>query len=153
MSEKKRKRTSLDAGQRPDKRAAIVQTEPDSVRVTLIPEEDGWAPVIASTPGLSLPTNTSMTPCTKTRKNDTASIGKSHLSQSEHLLHTSSHTKIDYTAREEEGGGAGGLLQHYLGVYDPQSGHLQLVRARKLVLRGSLRPVPSAPDEVVEQSN
>ncbi|KAI4281060.1 MAG: hypothetical protein L6R35_005756 [Caloplaca aegaea] len=46
MSEKKRKRTSLDAGQRPGKRAAIVQKEPDSIRVTLIPEEDEWAPVI-----------------------------------------------------------------------------------------------------------
>lgn len=111
------------------------------------------AHISANTPGLSFPSNTSLTPYAKARKNDTSSTGKSLLSKSEHLLHTSSHAKIDYTAREEEGRGVGGLLQHYLGVYDPQSGQLQLVRARKLVLRGSVRPVPSPGEEAVKQTS
>ncbi|KAI4113077.1 MAG: hypothetical protein LQ345_005871, partial [Seirophora villosa] len=153
MSEKKRKRASHDAEQRPKKRAATVPSESSLVKVSLIPEEDEWAPVIANTPGLSFPSNTSLTPYAKPRKNDTSSTGKSLLSKSEHLLHTSSHAKIDYIAREEEGRGTGGLLQHYLGVYDPQSGQLQLVRARKLVLRGSVRPVPSPGEEAVKQTS
>ncbi|KAL9008557.1 MAG: hypothetical protein Q9173_006330, partial [Seirophora scorigena] len=153
MSEKKRKRASHDAGQRPNKRAATLPSEPGLVEVSLIPEEDEWAPVIANTPGVSFPPNTSLTPYAKARKNDTSSTGKSLLSKSEHLLHTSSHAKIDYIAREEEGGGAGGLLQHYLGMYDPQSGQLQLVRARKLVLRGSVRPVPSPGEEAVNHTS
>lgn len=77
------------------------------------------------------------------RGDDTSSTGKSQIISSEHLLHTSAHSKIDYIAREEEGDGNGGLLSHYLGVYDPQSGQLQLVRARKLVLRSSLRSIPT----------
>ena len=80
------------------------------------------------------------------RSNHTSSNEKSHITSSEHLLHTSAHPKIDYIAREDEGG-QGGLLSHYLGVYDPKSSQLQLVHVRKLVLRSKVRPSPTAEEK------
>ena len=74
-----------------------------------------------------------------------SSNGRTDISTSELLLHSSHHPKLDYTAREEESGGADSLLKHYVGVYDPKNGELQVVEARNLVLRGTLRPTaPSA---------
>lgn len=55
------------------------------------------------------------------------------------LLHTSAHPKLDYEGREEEAGGAEPLLKHYVGVFDPVSGELQLVQVRKVAVRGTLR--------------
>lgn len=31
------------------------------------------------------------------------------------------------------------LLKHYVGVYDPETGKLEIMEARKVVLRGSVR--------------
>ncbi|KAL8825583.1 MAG: hypothetical protein Q9170_007739, partial [Blastenia crenularia] len=143
MSEKKRKRISHDAIDRPQKKTATAQVAAEVVKVSLLPEEDEWVPIVASTPGLSFPSDLPLKPYRRAQSNDTPSTGISHVTNSEHLLHTSAHSKIDYIAREEEGGGADSLLNHYLGVYDPQSGQLQLVQARRLVLRSSPRSAPT----------
>ena len=55
------------------------------------------------------------------------------------LLHSSAHPKLDYVAREEFSDGSEGHLKHYIGVYDPEAGELQLVQARKLIIRSILR--------------
>ena len=55
------------------------------------------------------------------------------------LLHSSAHPKLDYIAREECSNGSESHLKHYIGVYDPETGKLQLVQARKLVIRSTLR--------------
>ena len=46
---------------------------------------------------------------------------------------------MDYTAREEELGGTDALLKHYVGVYDSATGKLEVMEARKMVVRGSVR--------------
>jgi DNA-directed RNA polymerase I subunit RPA49 len=46
---------------------------------------------------------------------------------------------LDYTAREEDAGGADALLKHYIGVYDPETGNMEVVEARRMVIRGSVR--------------
>ncbi|KAI4140831.1 MAG: hypothetical protein L6R39_005638, partial [Caloplaca ligustica] len=157
MSEKKRKREGDDVGPRSEKRIATGQTQVDSVKVSLIPEENEWAPVVGMTisniPGLSWPPNVPLKPYKKSRKNHASITGKTPLSASEHLLHTCAHPKIDYIAREEEGAAPNGSLNHYLGVYDPKSGQLQLVRARKLVLRSTVRPVPPSRGESLKRDN
>ena len=107
----------------------------------------------ASTPGLSFPPDLTLKAYTKPRRPNTSSTGKSPVTTSEHLLHTSAHPRIDYTGREEEGGGTDGLLSHYIGVYDPQSGDLQLMRARKLVLRGSPRLNPTEVETEAKAAN
>ena len=59
--------------------------------------------------------------------------------ESEILLHSSQHPRLDYTVREERSNGSETHLKHYIGVYDPERGKLQLIPARKLVARSTLR--------------
>lgn len=56
------------------------------------------------------------------------------------LLQSSAHPKLDYLAREESSNGSESHLKHYVGVYDLETGKLQLVQARKMVIRSTLRP-------------
>lgn len=63
------------------------------------------------------------------------------------LLHSSTHPKLDYTAREEASNGSENYLSHYIGVYDPESGQLQLVQARKAVVRSTLRSAATRANE------
>ena len=79
-------------------------------------------------------------------------IGRSGLATSELLLHSSTHPKLDYVAREESSG-TDNQLKHYVGVYDPKTGECQLVEARKLVLRSSLRPTKSVEDTEGEKED
>lgn len=55
------------------------------------------------------------------------------------LLQSSAHPTLDYVGREESSNGSENLLKHYVGIYDPETGKLQLVQARKLVIRRILR--------------
>lgn len=95
--------------------------------------------ISASTPGLSFPQDLPLKPFRRPRKHNASTTGKSAIPLAEHLLHTSAHLTVDYLGREEEGDGAEGLLKHYIGVFDEQSGQLQLVRSKKIVLRGMVR--------------
>ena len=63
------------------------------------------------------------------------------------MLHSSAHPQLDYEAREEEANGAEPLLKHYVGVYDPENGKLQLVQVRKVAIRAT--PRSSKVDRVV----
>jgi hypothetical protein len=94
----------------------------------------------ASTPGVSLPTSISLKPYTKHRRNAPQRVGHSGaIATTELILHSSEHPKLDYTAREEESSGADTLLKHYVGVYDPDTGKLEVMEARKMVIRGVVR--------------
>ncbi|KAL8997273.1 MAG: hypothetical protein Q9169_003415 [Polycauliona sp. 2 TL-2023] len=153
MSEKKRKRHGDETSAKPSKRVHAEQPSADIIKVSMVLDEDEWAPVVASTPGLSFPSNLTLKLYTKPRKQTTSTTGKSPITSSEHLLHTSAHPRIDYIAREEEGGGTDGLLSHYIGVYDPESGDLQLMRARKVVLRGSPKVDPTEEEQETKAAN
>ena len=162
MSEKKRKRTSQDAGSRPLKKTATEEVRSDVVKVSFSPSDDEWAPIVgrifyrslwlvrrfaivadftlpASTPGVTFPPKLSMKAYRKPRDIYTSSVVKSAITTSEHLLQTSAHPRVDYVAREEEGGEVEGLLKHYVGVFDEQAGKLELVRVRPMVVRGHVR--------------
>ncbi|KAL8705116.1 MAG: hypothetical protein Q9201_001761 [Fulgogasparrea decipioides] len=139
MSEKKRKRASHDTGDRPPKKVNIEEPSVEVVKVSFLPDEDELAPIVAFTPGLTLPPNLPLRPYKKPRKNDTSSIGRPKIGESEYLLHTFAHPKIDYIGREEAVGEGQGLLKHYIGIFDERTGKLEVTRARKLVLRGSVR--------------
>ena len=76
-----------------------------------------------------------MSPYTKTRQDPR----RPSLAIPELLLHSSAHPKLEYIAREESSNGSERHLKHYIGVYDPETGRLQLVQARKLVIRRILR--------------
>lgn len=54
------------------------------------------------------------------------------------LLHSSDHPTIDYTAQEESSL-QGNLLNHYIGIYDPENEYLKLIPARGVTVRRTLR--------------
>jgi DNA-directed RNA polymerase I subunit RPA49 len=96
--------------------------------------------MVASTPGLTIPPSISLKPFVKPRKSAPRGSGKSSdIATKELLLHSSEHPKLDYTAREEEAGGSDTLLKHYIGIYDPETGKMEVMEARKVVLRGVVR--------------
>jgi DNA-directed RNA polymerase I subunit RPA49 len=46
---------------------------------------------------------------------------------------------LDYTAKEEGPGGRESHLKHYIGVFDPKTGELSVVEAKKMAIRGVVR--------------
>ncbi len=76
-----------------------------------------------------------MKPYTKSRQD----ASRPSLAFPELLLHSSAHPKLDYIAREESSNRSESHLKHYVGIYDPETGKLQLVQARKMVVRSTLR--------------
>ncbi|KAF8865909.1 RNA polymerase I associated factor, A49-like protein [Acephala macrosclerotiorum] len=141
----KRKRDTEDSS-RPSKRVAI---DGDKQIKLSLHETGKWAPIIASTPGLAIPSEINLKPYTKTRRNPSRPGTSGDIATKELILHSSEHPKLDYTAREEEAGGADSLLKHYVGVYDPETGKMEVIEARKMVVRGSVRAhQASAEDEI-----
>jgi DNA-directed RNA polymerase I subunit RPA49 len=64
-------------------------------------------------------------------------------------LHSSAHRAIDYTAREERFKSVDTLLNHFLAVIDPKSGEVEVIQAKKMVVRGTVRS-KQAPTEAME---
>jgi hypothetical protein len=96
-----------------------------------------------------VPASISLKCYTKPRKNAPQRAGRSAaIATNEALLHSSEHPKLDYTAREEEAGGSDALLKHYIGVYNPSTGQLDVMEARRMVVRGSVRAHQAATEEV-----
>ena len=51
------------------------------------------------------------------------------------MLHSASHPLMEYTGREVNTPG----LQHFIGIFDPKSGKMEVVEAKKMVVRGAVR--------------
>ncbi|KAH0544411.1 hypothetical protein FGG08_001437 [Glutinoglossum americanum] len=148
MAELKRKREPGKNG-RASKRVAVGAPKPvPVVQVSMIQDMDEWCPVIASTPGLALPKTTCFEPFRRPYINNQVRRKSSTSANSELLLNSSAHPKIDYTGREETAEDR--LLKHYVGVYDPAIGELQVMEARKLIIRGALRK-EATPDKELEE--
>ncbi|SLM41285.1 RNA polymerase I associated factor, A49-like [Lasallia pustulata] len=155
-AEKKRKRKrAAENGDHPSKKV-VIDSPSQVVKVSILQDTGDWAPVIATTPGLSLSSIPAFKPYKKplppptTRPSSTA---RSSISATSLLLHSSYHPKLDYTAREEDSHAAEPLLKHYIGVYNPTTSDLQVLEARNLVLRSSLRPTTAeTPTPAVAES-
>lgn len=76
-----------------------------------------------------------------------AAKNKSKSTQQELLLHSTSHPNLDYTAKEETSRGSKPLVDHYVGVYDPKTGTMQVIEAKKMVVRGAVRAKQQAEKE------
>ncbi|PQE16479.1 a49-like RNA polymerase i associated factor protein [Rutstroemia sp. NJR-2017a BBW] len=147
---KKRKRDA-DGSSRSSKKVAI--KEDRNIKISL-QESDAWAPVIASTPGLAVPASIALKCYTKSRKNAPQRAGRSGaIATNEVLLYSSEHPKLDYTAREEGAGGSDALLKHYIGVYNPVTGQLDVMESRRMVVRGSVRVHQAATEEVAAKQS
>lgn len=81
---------------------------------------------LATTPGITVPSSTRFETAPTSKKNDL-------------VLKSTSHPRLDYTAREEGQSSSEPHLKHYLGLYNPKTGELELIEAKKLVVRATVR--------------
>ncbi|KAI2465908.1 RNA polymerase I associated factor, A49-like protein [Annulohypoxylon bovei var. microspora] len=149
--EKKRKRNE-DGGQRPKKKVATQTPQPQSsfVKVSSVQTAKICPPVIATSPGLCLPGSMKFQAYTAPQSTSSKRSKKSDSRTSNILLHSSSHGKLDYTAKEEGPGGRESHLKHYIGVFDPETGKLAIVEAKKMAVRGVVRS-QKPPEDVAEK--
>ncbi|KAH8821547.1 RNA polymerase I associated factor, A49-like protein [Xylogone sp. PMI_703] len=136
---KKRKRYT-DGSSKPSKKLAV---EGDRTIKIKYHNTESLAPVVASMSGLAAPNSISFTPYSKPLKSGRSS----NIANSELLLHSNTHLKIDYVAREEQASQTDSYLKHYVGVYNPETGELELMEARKMAVRGIVRSQAAAPEE------
>ncbi|CAK7218415.1 DNA-directed RNA polymerase I subunit rpa49 [Sporothrix eucalyptigena] len=66
----------------------------------------------------------------------------------EMLLHSSSHRTVDFTAKEDRATATDASLQHYIGIFDPVTGELQVVNAKKMEIRGNVRARDASKDQM-----
>ncbi|RKF71320.1 DNA-directed RNA polymerase I subunit rpa49 [Golovinomyces cichoracearum] len=144
---KKRKRSSHQKSQA-RKRVAI---ELDPQIKIVSHEEEQWVPVIASVPGINVDDQVLFKSYLKDRSNE--SERKPSILAHELLLLSSDHPKINYRAKEEEEGGPNALRKHYVGIYDPATGNLDLMEARNTVLRGIVRTHQHEEEDVTTFNN
>lgn len=68
------------------------------------------------------------------------------------FLHSTSHRTLDYTAQEERPtNGSQSLaqpLKHYLAAWDPKTGQMEVVEAKKVTLRGVVRAKQAADESL-----
>ncbi|KAM5456280.1 DNA-directed RNA polymerase I subunit rpa49 [Microsporum audouinii] len=136
LVEKKRKRAS-DRPERPSKKPAI-DSNAAPAKVRFMNNEAGHVPIIASSPGLTVPETLPLNTYMRRRQQRIKHIENTNLSSTELLLHTSGHPKLNFTGREGENE-LDNLLNHYVAVYDPKENTVQLLEARKMMVRGCPR--------------
>ncbi|KAI1430859.1 RNA polymerase I associated factor, A49-like protein [Xylaria sp. CBS 124048] len=143
--EKKKRKRGEDGAEQPQKKAAVPTasklTQSNTIKVASVQIGSECPPVIATHPGLCLPSSVKFQaytkptrPAPKQRKSKNAASSSSSL-----MLHSESHGKLDYTAKEDGPGGRESHLKHYIGVFDPATGKLSVVEAKKMAVRGVVR--------------
>lgn len=95
--------------------------------------------LLATTPGIEIPDNLAFQPYQPREGSRPKSSKSKHAGDKELLLHSTSHRSLDYTAKEEGQRGTNPLVNHYVGIYDPKTGKLEVVEAKRMVVRGMVR--------------
>ncbi|KAF6806586.1 a49-like RNA polymerase I associated factor [Colletotrichum sojae] len=147
-SARKRKR-DVDGASKSKKKQATTSSGPSKVTIASVLRPQLCPPVLATTPGVSLPKDVPFRPYVKPT---VAVAGKRRQTKpavsQDLVLHSSSHQTMDYTAREDGISDSQQALKHYVGVYDPKTGKLEVVEAKKMVVRGVAR-AKQASDEAM----
>ncbi|KAH8673979.1 RNA polymerase I associated factor, A49-like protein [Xylariales sp. PMI_506] len=147
-SEKKRKRPQdVSSGSR-KKVNVQAPAQPQKIKVASVKSVKACPPVIATSAGLCLPESVQFQAYTKPESSAPKRSKKSADSNSSLVLHSASHRTLDYTAKEDGPSGRESHLKHYIGVFDPKSGQLSVMEAKKMAVRGVVR-AQKAPEETV----
>ncbi|KAF7513281.1 hypothetical protein GJ744_009702 [Endocarpon pusillum] len=126
MSEKKRK-AQADLNSQAKRRSPPIAATKPKIRVRYHENADLARYLIASSPGTSLSTDLEFKPYARKTQD-----------VSELLLHSSNHPTIDFTATEG-GTFADNHLKHYVAVFDPIRGQLDITEAKKMTVRRTIR--------------
>ncbi|KAK0711035.1 RNA polymerase I associated factor, A49-like protein [Lasiosphaeris hirsuta] len=123
-----------------------------SLKISQLVKPKVSPPVIAVTSGISLPRSIDFLAYDKTENTAATTKKRKNAPAPEMLLHSTSHKSIDYTAREDCPQGADPLVRHFIGVFDPKSGEVQVIEAKKMLVRGAVRSQQAAKDAMAERS-
>jgi DNA-directed RNA polymerase I subunit RPA49 len=93
---------------------------------------------LATTPGITLPESVEFHAYAKSEKSKKQKNGAPPPVK-ELLLHSTDHERMEFTAREDRPEIMNKLLKHYIGAFDPKTGELQVIEARKMIVRGAVR--------------
>lgn len=149
--DKKRKRSG-DGNSEARKKANVqTQGQPSSIKVYSVKTVQDCPPVIATSPGLCLPKSLSFKAYSEPEPS-TSKRSKKTAPPSGLLLHSSAHEKMDYTAKEEGPGGRESHLKHYIGVFDPETGRLSVMEAKKMTVRAVVRARKPPQDDRIHQA-
>ncbi|PHH62696.1 hypothetical protein CDD81_6765 [Ophiocordyceps australis] len=152
-SDKKRKRDDESAGN--TKKRVTLEVPPSTVSVKSVLHPLSYPPVIVSCPGLEVPQNLVFhthvhqgEPQSTPRWESSKDVGSREME-----LRSTGHPSIDYIAQEEEAG-ENRRLNHFLGIYDPKTGQVEIIEAKKMIVRGEVRARrASVASAAQEQSN
>ncbi|KAG5981246.1 hypothetical protein E4U55_003139 [Claviceps digitariae] len=132
---RKRRKRDREPPETPEKK--VVLDVPAAVAsVSSVLRAEFCPPVVATTPGFEIPQNLTFQ---SYQARDSAETKLKYGQTKELLLHSTSHPSLDYIAREEGSRQSAPLVNHFIGVYDPKTGKLEVVQAKKMVIRGLVR--------------
>jgi DNA-directed RNA polymerase I subunit RPA49 len=91
---------------------------------------------------------------TRSRTQSSKNTSRSTIATRELLLRSEDDSKILYTGTEEEADEEDGsneepYLKHYVGVYNPETGDLDVIEARSMVVRGIVRAHQPRPEDLI----
>ncbi|KAK4230828.1 DNA-directed RNA polymerase I subunit rpa49 [Podospora fimiseda] len=137
-SQKKRRRPAEDVAK--PKKSKLSKLEQPGFATTWTfaaetPKQQAKPPVIAVTPGFNLH---DYQPFDVYEKADKSAAKRRRISAlppaTELALHSSAHNSLDYNARESEP-----LLNHWVAILDPKIGEINIIPAKKMVVRHKVR--------------
>ena len=126
-----------------------VQEITKNVTFKLVEDVGEWSPAIVFTPGLDPKIKGQFDAYSKPRQQPANRADRTPWTQ-ELLLHNDEHSTLDYVAREEPSAGVQSHLRDYLGIYDPATGECQVIPARRLILRSSLKSARGDQEEELQ---
>ncbi|OAP61209.1 hypothetical protein AYL99_03410 [Fonsecaea erecta] len=133
MAEKKKRKASSLESERPAKKP-----QTSTIKVTHLSGPAVAKPVVASSPGVTLPSNLSFDVYSKKELSGRSSL----------LLQSSDHPTIDYVATESSTTNGGEQhVKHYIAVFDPASNKLKVVEARQMTVRSTVRQLDKEGDD------
>ncbi|KAH6708138.1 RNA polymerase I associated factor, A49-like protein [Verticillium dahliae] len=139
---RKRKRDG-EGKSKPKKKTAIdgdvTEVPGTPIRIKSVKKAKYCPPVIVSAPGVRLDEDITFRTYQK-RQTTGRKSSRRHASEQEITLHSTKHRTVDFTAREEEVDTRGEpYQQEYVALYDPKTGGLEVIAAKKMVVRGTVR--------------
>ncbi|ODA81201.1 hypothetical protein RJ55_04165 [Drechmeria coniospora] len=134
---KKRKHEGEPSGK--PRKKVVVEGPAPTAKISVVVHPQSCPPVIATAPGLEIPTDLVFHSYQSKVESRSKSKKNKHAGGKELLLHSTGHRSLDFTAREVDPRGSKPALNHFLGIYDPKTGKLELIEAKKMVIRGQVR--------------
>ncbi|KAK4650682.1 DNA-directed RNA polymerase I subunit rpa49 [Podospora pseudocomata] len=146
-SEKKRRRAEDDTPKSKKKKSEGAGAAME-FSITKVHTPQVSPPVVAVTPGFLLRDKHAFDVYEKVPQQANKRRKSSGIPQApEMALHSSTHVSIDYTARETEQ-----MLNHYLAIVDPKTKEIEIISAKKMMVRHKVRAQQEERKEPGEES-